>query len=73
MSMRRRSDFGGDSFPGVAQGDPAGDSSGMISGFILAFTLSIDVFAVTIFTIGNEGLGNPIVPLFMRMPDETGD
>ena len=30
--------------------------SGMISGFILAFTLSIDDFAVTIFTIGNEGL-----------------
>ena len=30
--------------------------SGMISGFILAFTLSIDDFAVTIFTIGTEGL-----------------
>lgn len=30
--------------------------SGMISGFILAFTLSIDDFAVTVFTIGNEGL-----------------
>lgn len=29
---------------------------GMVSGFILAFTLSIDDFAVTIFTIGNEGL-----------------
>ena len=29
---------------------------GMISGFILAFTLSIDDFAVTIFTMGNEGL-----------------
>lgn len=29
---------------------------GMISGFILSFTLSIDDFAVTIFTIGNEGL-----------------
>ena len=29
---------------------------GMISGFILAFTLSIDDFAVTIFTKGNEGL-----------------
>lgn len=29
---------------------------GMISGFILAFTLSIDDFAVTIFTIGNQGL-----------------
>lgn len=29
---------------------------GMLSGFILAFTLSIDDFAVTIFTIGNEGL-----------------
>lgn len=29
---------------------------GMISGFILAITLSIDDFAVTIFTIGNEGL-----------------
>lgn len=29
---------------------------GMISGFILAFTLSIDDFAVTVFTIGNEGL-----------------
>ena len=29
---------------------------GMISGFILAFTLSIDDFAVTIFTIGTEGL-----------------
>ena len=30
--------------------------SGMLSGFILAFTLSIDDFAVTVFTIGNEGL-----------------
>ncbi len=29
---------------------------GMISGFILAFTLSIDDFAVTIFTKGNKGL-----------------
>ncbi|MCD8261565.1 MAG: ABC transporter permease [Bacteroides sp.] len=29
---------------------------GMISGFILAVTLSINDFAVTIFTIGNEGL-----------------
>lgn len=29
---------------------------GMISGFILAVTLSIDDFAVTIFTIGNQGL-----------------
>ena len=28
----------------------------MISGFIFAFTLSIDDFAVTIFTIGNQGL-----------------
>lgn len=30
--------------------------SGMISGFMLALTLSIDDFAVTVFTIGNEGL-----------------
>jgi spermidine/putrescine transport system permease protein len=29
---------------------------GMFSGFILAFTLSIDDFAVTIFTKGNKGL-----------------
>lgn len=29
---------------------------GMVSGFILAVTMSIDDFAVTIFTIGNEGL-----------------
>ena len=29
---------------------------GMISGFMLSITLSIDDFAVTIFTIGNEGL-----------------
>ena len=29
---------------------------GMISGFMLAFTLSIDDFAVPIFTIGTEGL-----------------
>ena len=29
---------------------------GMISGFILALTLSIDDFAVTVFTIGNQGL-----------------
>ena len=29
---------------------------GMISGFMLAVTMSIDDFAVTIFTIGNEGL-----------------
>jgi len=28
----------------------------MISGFMLAVTISIDDFAVTIFTIGNEGL-----------------
>ena len=30
--------------------------SGMISGFMLALTLSIDDFAVTVFTIGNQGL-----------------
>ncbi|MDR0972787.1 MAG: ABC transporter permease [Prevotellaceae bacterium] len=30
--------------------------SGMISGFILSVTLSIDDFAVTVFTIGNQGL-----------------
>lgn len=29
---------------------------GMISGFILSITLSIDDFAVTVFTIGNQGL-----------------
>lgn len=29
---------------------------GMISGFILSFTLSIDDFAVTVFTKGNQGL-----------------
>lgn len=29
---------------------------GMISGFILSVTLSIDDFAVTVFTIGNQGL-----------------
>ena len=29
---------------------------GMISGFMLALTLSIDEFAVTVFTIGNQGL-----------------
>lgn len=29
---------------------------GMVSGFILAFTLSIDDFAVTLFTKGNQGL-----------------
>lgn len=40
---------------------------GMISGFILAFTLSIDDFAVTIFTISNEGL-EPFLLIFMRMP-----
>ena len=28
----------------------------MFSGFILAFTLSIDDFAVTLFTKGNQGL-----------------
>jgi len=27
---------------------------GMISGFMLALTLSIDDFAVTVFTIGNQ-------------------
>jgi len=31
---------------------------GMISGFMLALTLSIDDFAVTVFTIGNQGLVN---------------
>ncbi len=30
--------------------------TGMVSGFILALTLSIDDFAVTVFTIGNQGL-----------------
>lgn len=30
--------------------------SGMLSGFILAFTLSLDDFAVTLFTKGNQGL-----------------
>ncbi len=29
---------------------------GMISGFMLSVTLSIDDFAVTVFTIGNQGL-----------------
>ena len=29
---------------------------GIVTGMIMAFTLSIDDFAVTIFTIGNEGL-----------------
>ena len=29
---------------------------GLISGFMLALTLSIDDFAVTVFTIGNQGL-----------------
>ncbi len=29
---------------------------GMISGFLLALTISIDDFAVTVFTIGNQGL-----------------
>ncbi len=29
---------------------------GMVAGFMLAITLSIDDFAITIFTIGNEGL-----------------
>lgn len=29
---------------------------GMVAGFMLAVTLSIDDFAITIFTIGNEGL-----------------
>ena len=28
----------------------------MISGFLLALTISIDDFAVTVFTIGNQGL-----------------
>jgi spermidine/putrescine transport system permease protein len=31
---------------------------GVVSGFILAFTLSIDDFAVTLFTKGNYGLDN---------------
>ena len=30
--------------------------SGMVSGFLLALTISIDDFAVTVFTIGNQGL-----------------
>lgn len=29
---------------------------GMLSGFLLALTISIDDFAVTVFTIGNQGL-----------------
>ena len=29
---------------------------GMITGFLLALTVSIDDFAVTVFTIGNQGL-----------------
>ena len=28
----------------------------MISGFLLSLTLSVDDFAVTVFTIGNQGL-----------------
>lgn len=28
----------------------------MISGFLLAITISVDDFAVTVFTIGNQGL-----------------
>ena len=28
----------------------------MLSGFLLALTISIDDFAVTVFTIGNQGL-----------------
>lgn len=28
----------------------------MVSGFLLALTISIDDFAVTVFTIGNQGL-----------------
>ena len=45
---------------------------GMISGFMLAVTLSIDDFAVTVFTIGNEGLGNIFPPIFMRMHGKEG-
>ena len=33
-----------------------GYTSGMISGFLLALTISFDDFAVTVFTIGNQGL-----------------
>ena len=33
---------------------------GMISGFMLALTLSIDDFAVTVFTIGNSRSGDAL-------------
>ena len=40
---------------------------GMISGFMLALTLSIDDFAVTVFTIGNQGWKR-FPPISMPMP-----
>lgn len=49
-------DLRGYSHAGFAQGDFPEIRPGMISGFMLALTLSIDDFAVTVFTIGNEGL-----------------
>mgnify|MGYP001255224947 CR=1 FL=1 len=49
-------DLGATPFQALRKGIFPEIRPGMISGFILAFTLSIDDFAVTIFTIGNEGL-----------------
>lgn len=46
---------------------------GMISGFILAFTLSIDDFAVTIFTIGNEGLETLSTFIYADAPERRID
>ena len=40
---------------------------GMISGFMLALTLSIDDFAVTVFTIGNQAWKHFLL-IYMLMP-----
>ena len=46
---------------------------GMISGFMLALTLSIDDFAVTVFTIGNQGLENAFHLYLCRCPQGRSD
>ena len=46
----------------IIPGNPSGTS-----GFLLALTISIDDFAVTVFTIGNQDWKR-FLPIFMPMP-----
>ena len=55
--MKAALDLGATPYAGIPESDRIPEiRPGMISGFMLALTLSIDDFAVTVFTIGNQGL-----------------